>query len=232
MQLPRELAVGSHAYQMPTIADRDLTSPTNALTDGTAYIVGASATGLWAGQDGKIAYYDQEWRFVTPRNGFGVLVDDENEFIVYMDSAWIRMQDAINPPVVITAATALTNQLHNRRTLVSTNTTGVAITLPAATGSGDVYEINFGATIASGSQTIVVTGNDTFFGLALGLDGDGVPANAWSPVAGDNRMTLDGSTRGGVKGDKIILTDLAADVWGVQARLQQSGTEATPFSTV
>lgn len=227
----RELAVGQGKLQTPQIASR-VTAVGSALTDGTAYIVPASSTGLWSGQDGKIAFYDQEWRFIDCRSGFMALIVDEAEIVVYMGSAWVRMLDAISAPVIITSATALTNALHNRKTLVSTNTTGVAITLPAATGSGDVYELNFGATIASGSQTLVVTGNDTFFGTVLTLDGDGVPANAWSPVAGDNRMTFDGSTRGGVKGDRIMVKDIALDVWQVSGTLQESATEATPFSTV
>lgn len=228
----RAAAVSEGAFQIPVIADRDLTSESSADTS-KAYIVAASPTGLWAGQAGNIAYYDQEWRFITPRNGFQCLIDDENEILVYMDTAWVRMMDAINTPISVTSATlALSNQLHNRRTIIANRAGGIVFTLPAATGSGDEYAIDIGTTASGGSYVVSPTGDDTMFGTVITLDGDGVPANAWAAVAGNNTFTMDGSTRGGVKGDKVVFKDIAADSWQVTGTLQESGTEATPFSTV
>lgn len=131
-----------------------------------------------------------------------------------------------------TTPAALAIGSHESKIMVANKADGLAFTLPAATGSGAIFKILVGTTITSSALTVAVTGNDTFFGLALTLDGDGVPANAWSPVAGNNRITLDGSNTGGVKGDWIEMVDFAADCWSVHAFLQQSATEATPFSTV
>lgn len=133
--------------------------------------------------------------------------------------------------VTVTAATlTVTPELHAGRTVVLSKVDGQAVTLPAATGSGNKYNFVVGLTITSVGTTIKVVGDDIMQGLALGLDGDGVPANAWATAADSDTVTMDGSTQGGVVGDRVELEDIAANTWAVQVRLQQSGTEATPFS--
>ncbi len=48
------------------------------------------ATGAWAGQDGKITYYDgANWQFVTPEEGWLVYISDENKYYTYTGSAWV-----------------------------------------------------------------------------------------------------------------------------------------------
>lgn len=130
-----------------------------------------------------------------------------------------------------TASPTLAVADHEGKLLVLNRATGVAVTLPAATGSGSVFHFIVGTSFSGGSFVATCTGDDTLKGLALGLDGDGVPANAWAAGASDEVFTMDGSTQGGVVGDEVIFRDIKADVWQVQARLQQSGTEATPFSS-
>lgn len=130
-----------------------------------------------------------------------------------------------------TAAPTLSVASHEGKTLVLNKADGIAVTLPAATGTGSVFRFVVGTTFSGGSFVATVTGDDTLKGLALGLDGDGVPANAWAAGASDEIFTMDGSTQGGVVGDEVVFQDIKADVWMVQARLQQSGTEATPFSS-
>jgi hypothetical protein len=139
----------------------------------------------------------------------------------------------VSARVVSLAATpvAIDEATHEGKTLVLNKADGIVITLPAATGGGAIYRFVVGTTASGGSYVFGVTGNDTFKGLALGLDGDGVPANAWAAGGSDEVFTMDGSTQGGVVGDEVVFQDIKADVWMVQARLQQSGTEATPFSS-
>lgn len=53
------------------IVSKTATAPPGSPTDGDCYIVGASATGAWAAQDGKIAVYvSTRWIFVSPKIGF------------------------------------------------------------------------------------------------------------------------------------------------------------------
>jgi len=48
-------------------------APPPAPVDGTSWLVGASASGDWAGQDGKIACRQAgNWLFVTPRDGLRI----------------------------------------------------------------------------------------------------------------------------------------------------------------
>lgn len=83
----KELTTGEEKLGMHVIADKDLTDPANALTT-KEYIVATGAVGEWQGQDGNIAYYDQIWRFITPRNGYLVMVDDEDTLYGYVDTSW------------------------------------------------------------------------------------------------------------------------------------------------
>lgn len=69
--------------------DRDLTSPPSNPTTGDLYIVAASpATGDWSGQENAIAYFDQIWRFITPREGVALWVNDEDKLYRFNGTAW------------------------------------------------------------------------------------------------------------------------------------------------
>lgn len=73
------------------VIDKDLTAPPGGESEGDIYIVGASATGAWAGQDDDLAIYqDGAWVFVTPLNGFIAFVADESTLYVY-DSGWTSL---------------------------------------------------------------------------------------------------------------------------------------------
>lgn len=67
-----------------SVLDRDLTAPPGSCDDGAAYLVGASATGLWATHDGEFAVAVGEdasngWLFAPVENdGFQLWVVDES----------------------------------------------------------------------------------------------------------------------------------------------------------
>lgn len=128
-----------------------------------------------------------------------------------------------------TTPVTLDEATHEGKVIVLNKADALAVTMPAATGSGAKYEIYVGTTASGGSYTIVRDGSDVFKGVAVGDDGDGEPANAWSTVAATT-ITMDGSTQGGIAGDRWYLTDIASAVWSVAGFITQSGTEATPFS--
>ena len=68
--------------------DKDLASPPGSPAAGDVYIVAASPTGDWAGKAGQVAYFDQIWRFIVPREGLMLWVADEDAHYVYSGSAW------------------------------------------------------------------------------------------------------------------------------------------------
>ncbi len=66
-----------------------VTTPPGGPIDGDVYLVGTGATGDWTGQDQAIAYYDQIWRFITPRMGSTIWVHSAGQFYVFDGSVWI-----------------------------------------------------------------------------------------------------------------------------------------------
>ncbi len=138
-----------------------------------------------------------------------------------------RLVSATASSLTVTAA------LHEGRTVALNRATGVAVALPAATGTGNRFRFVVGTATSGGSQTIsTVPTTDIFKGVVYGSDDDGVPANSWAASTNSNVFTMDGSTQGGKVGDYVEIEDIAAGVWAIKASLTQSGTEATPFSHV
>lgn len=134
-------------------------------------------------------------------------------------------------PILMTAAASLTRKRHANTELVWNQAAGAALTLPASIGSGDVYIVRVGVTITSvGLKVQVANATDIMQGQAFGVDGDGEPGNAWATSSTSDTLNMDGSTQGGVLGDRVVLVDYKAGFWGVQMWITQSGTEATPFS--
>lgn len=72
-----------------SVLDRDLTAPPGGESNGDCYIVGASATGAWSGQDDDIAIYDgSNWVFYTPRIGYIAYLEDEEKLTAFKSGGW------------------------------------------------------------------------------------------------------------------------------------------------
>jgi hypothetical protein len=133
--------------------------------------------------------------------------------------------------VTLTGATAtVTAAAHSGRTVLLDRAAGQALTLPAATGSGNKYMFFVKTTITSNSTTIKVVGNDTMAGLAIVANDGGDTASIFETAADSDTITFDGSTTGGIRGATVELQDVAADLWSVRVVGAATGTEATPFS--
>jgi hypothetical protein len=72
-----------------SIKDRDLATPPASPANGDRYLVVATATGAWTGQEGKIAAYYDGWIFITPKEGFSMWVDDEDTRLDFNGSNWL-----------------------------------------------------------------------------------------------------------------------------------------------
>ncbi len=68
--------------------DRDLASPPTDPSDGDAYLVAPSATGDWAGHEGRIAVWNGGWHYHEPREGWLAWVADEDILLIHDGSAW------------------------------------------------------------------------------------------------------------------------------------------------
>ena len=70
------------------VIDKDLTTPPTEPNNNDIYIVGNNATGDWENKDKQIAFYDNGWRFIEPREGFIFWVNDEDKLYTYNSTNW------------------------------------------------------------------------------------------------------------------------------------------------
>ena len=134
--------------------------------------------------------------------------------------------------LVVSASTVTLNETdHAGRVIVLARAAGVTVTLPASSGSGSKYTIVVRTTVTSNNDIVKVANtSDSFVGRALACADGGNGVNGWEVVSGDDTITLNGSTTGGYAGDTIELIDIGANKFVVNAFLNQTSTEATPFS--
>lgn len=136
-----------------------------------------------------------------------------------------------NRVVDATAATlTVTEEAHSDLLVTLNRAAGIAVTLPAATGSGSVYKFLVGTTVTSNTTTIKVVGDDTMTGVAMLLQDSADTIAAFETASTSDTITFNGTTTGGIKGDFVELIDAAADLWFVRVTGSATGTEATPFS--
>lgn len=137
--------------------------------------------------------------------------------------------------VVATTATtvSLSATVHGNKLLVinTNSSSGCAVTLPAATGTGVKYEILNGIAQTQGSITVVRAGSDVLKGRALSMDSSAVAThqNVFVTLTATT-ITWNRTTTGGIGHDHITLWDSASGEWRVLMESQTSGDDATPFS--
>lgn len=83
------------------VIDKDLSTPPGAPTNGDVYIVGSSPTGDWSGQAGDIAYYEDAWKFIDPKEGLTIWVSDENILYTFDGTNWIAAASTIQNALLL-----------------------------------------------------------------------------------------------------------------------------------
>lgn len=134
--------------------------------------------------------------------------------------------------VSLTGSTTITKADHKDR-ILKLDGTGAAYTqtLPAATGSGDKYTFVVGATNTSNHIIEASTNGGVFYGnIITNSTGDTPDLGQPWRASGEDTITLNGTTKGGLIGDKLEFIDVASNTWIVQGVTTSSGTEATPLS--
>lgn len=132
-------------------------------------------------------------------------------------------------PVVKTASFTLNRNTHQDTWVKCDAAAGMTVTLPAASGTGDRYKLIVGTTVTSNNFIVqVANSTDVLYGaihLTTDIAGTSMPTGST-----DDTITMNGSTKGGVKGSWVILEDIATGIWALSGALICTGTEATPFS--
>ena len=141
-----------------------------------------------------------------------------------------RACDVSTRVVNVTASTLTVDEATHEGKIITLNrAAGIAVTLPAATGSGGIYRFVIGTTFTS-SATIKVTGDDVMTGTAVYLADAGDTTVGFETAADTDTITFNGTTTGGYKGTLVELVDIAADTWYVRVLGSATSSEATPFS--
>ena len=119
------------------------------------------------------------------------------------------------------------------QTIHMSNANAQTFTLPAATGTASRFEFFVSKTALGDKVFQVANSTDEFAGIVYQVDTDtGDALVAYPCVAADNfdTLTLNGSTKGGLAGDKIVFIDMSDGFWSIEAHTMCTGTAASPLS--
>lgn len=172
----------------------------------------------------------------------GGSVADADELVIYDASVRITKKvqmDSVRQyvgggVVELTASDAITADEHANRVVTLNALAGLTATLPAATGTGNTY--TFAVTVTRTSNTYVIqvaNAIDEFLGTLIQTDVDTSDTLASYPCLdadGFDTITMNGTTTGGIMGDRIVLCDMAAGKWLISGHINSTGTVATPLS--
>jgi hypothetical protein len=149
------------------VLDRDLTAPPGSPADGDTYLIHATATGDWTGQDGRIAFaIDGGWRFYDPFAGLMAYVTDETKLIVFDGTAWddfVSLLSLENIPMLGVNTTAdATNKLAVKSSALLFDNIGNGVQAKlnkhaASDTASLLYQTNY-----SGRAEFGLTGDDNF----------------------------------------------------------------------
>lgn len=145
-----------------------------------------------------------------------------------------RACDVSTRIVNATASTlAVTEALHDGKTIVLDRAAGIAVTLPAA-AAGLKFRFLVKTTFTGAASIKSVAGTDIMIGHALmGNDSDNT-AVLFQSLAATTNDTIDlfgtANSTGGIAGQVVTIEGLAAGVWMVEIVGDAAGTEATPFA--
>jgi hypothetical protein len=163
-------------------------------------------------------------------NASGLAVDsDTNRLEINIDGT--RRQ--IDATRLIAAGSSVTLTSKDSGSIVCLDTAaGSTVTLPSATGSGATFKILVTVTATSNSHKIqVANASDEMRGFVIADASEATAPNIWWAADNDDTITLNRTTTGtAAQGQYFEIIDAAANHFFVRGFVEQSGSEATPFS--
>lgn len=125
---------------------------------------------------------------------------------------------------------AVTQAAHAGRAVVLNNTAPIAITLPAATGTGAKYTFVLKAAATATQSTIKVANTvDVMGGLVLSLNTTAGALIGFNSTATSDTLTFNGTTTGGGLNAMYEITDIASGIFQVAGR-DTAAMTLTPYS--
>ena len=236
------------------VVDKDLAAPPASPADESLYIVGASATGAWAGRDGQLAYWlitAGAWQFIAPKEGFFLHVNDEDVFYKFTGTAWEVFSGG-------GGGGGMTNPMTSIRDLIVGGVGGAPTRLPGPTSEGLVLTRIGNAlawAIATGFANPMTAAGDIIFGGANGAAtrlGAGTAGQVLTMVAGapawvapsgggggvdTTALDLEAKRlmKGGIKYNSlpdVTVTGGSADIYNISSETCQFNSGVTTLSTL
>lgn len=209
-----------------SVIDKDVFTPPGSPADGDCYIVAATATGAWTGQEDSIAFYNSGWRFVPPREGMLAWVQDEDLIYYYDGAAWAELETGGSSGVILKeeGSTVL-------GAATTINFVGGCFTLTDVGGVGTLtLHTDTDGTLAANSDTVIPTQKAVKTAIATAVTGlldfkgnTDCSANPNYPAAskGDAYMVSVAGKIGGGSGTSVDVGDVyvasADNAGGTQA---------------
>ncbi len=128
---------------------------------------------------------------------------------------------------------SVTGATHGAKIIKLDTATGSVCTLPAASGTGQIFRFVVSALATSNSHIVkVANASDIMQGTILTVDTDTAgTVTGWGTAVDSDTITLNRTTTGSVlRGEYIELLDLATNLWAVKGTLSNTASGATPFS--
>lgn len=153
------------ALVQTNVKSRALATPPGSPSNGDRWIVPSGATGVWAGQNDKIAFWREgAWAFFAPAVGWRVHVEDERLTVVWTDGSWRdRIVGTANGGAI--RLVALEQELTLTGAFVDATTAVIADRMIVLAVASRTTQAITGAT----SYGVGVAGNTSQFGGSLGI---------------------------------------------------------------
>lgn len=137
----------------------------------------------------------------------------------------------IRNTAITTATAVMTVAANNAQVILLDRAAGITVTLPAASGSGAMFTFIVKTTASGGSYIIkVANSSDVMTGTAVLGSDTAAGALLFNTLAASDTITMNGVGTGGTAGARVVIRDVATNLFYVDVVTNASGTEATPFS--
>lgn len=213
---------------------------------GVTKVTTANSTAIAAGDPIKTAASGQIVEALSPDEGttFGRMLEatsaSATKYRAFINCQTMRTGNTAESlsTTVTDSAVTITRAAHGNKVIVLNRAAGIAVTLPAATGTGVKYTFIVQATFTGAASIAVASATDYMIGAAWltkdSADTTDAFETANTGTVATESDTIDmfetGNTTGGVKGAIYELTDIASAIWHVRIHSAAGGTEASPFS--
>ncbi|MFX0543670.1 DUF2793 domain-containing protein [Roseovarius sp. S4756] len=153
----------------------DQAAPPEPATEGSRYIVGAGASGAWAGKDGQIAVFEGgAWHFIEPASGWLAHLREAGVLAAFNGTEWERLQPETLAVLGVNATADAANRLSvsSEGSLFNHEGAGHRLAINKA-GAADTASMIFQSGFA-GRAEMGLAGDDDF---SIKVSADGVSWN-------------------------------------------------------